>query len=107
MDNDTSPHPLAGSCGPTGMVGRCAAIRGLQEDLARVATTPASVLVAGESGTGKELVAHAVHVLSGRQGEFVAVNCGAIAPDLLASHLFGHERGSFTGAAARHAGFFE
>ncbi|WP_052101246.1 sigma-54 interaction domain-containing protein [Novilysobacter arseniciresistens] len=112
QDDDTTPglyddSPDTGPRVATGMVGDCPAIRGLQQDLARVATTPASVLVTGESGTGKELVAHAVHVMSGRPGRFVAVNCGAIAPDLLASHLFGHERGSFTGAAARHVGYFE
>ncbi len=89
------------------MIGECAALRGVQDDLAKIAPTAASVLVAGESGTGKELVARALHEQSGRDGPFVAVNCGAIAPDLLASHLFGHERGSFTGAAARHIGFFE
>jgi DNA-binding NtrC family response regulator len=65
------------------------------------------VLVHGESGTGKELVARSLHELSGRRGRFVAVNCGAIAPDLLSSQLFGHERGSFTGALQSHAGFFE
>jgi len=90
-----------------GMIGECEAISGVQEDLAGIATTTASVLVAGESGTGKELVARALHQQSGRKGPFVAVNCGAIAPDLLASHLFGHERGSFTGAATRHVGYFE
>ncbi|MGH8078653.1 MAG: sigma-54-dependent transcriptional regulator, partial [Lysobacter sp.] len=90
-----------------GLVVGCAAMRGVVEDLARIAPTTASVLLAGESGTGKELVAHALHDNSGRRGRFVAVNCGAIAPDLLASHLFGHERGSFTGAANRHVGYFE
>ena len=89
------------------MVGECEALRGVQDDLAKIAPTAASVLVTGESGTGKELVARALHERSGREGAFVAVNCGAIAPDLLASHLFGHERGSFTGAATRHIGFFE
>ncbi|MDQ3223122.1 MAG: sigma-54 dependent transcriptional regulator [Gemmatimonadota bacterium] len=90
-----------------GMIGECTAIRRLLDELGRVAPSNASVLIAGESGTGKELVARAVHEQSGRAGQFVAVNCGAIAPDLLASHLFGHERGSFTGAWARHIGYFE
>lgn len=73
----------------------------------RFAPTPASVLIVGESGTGKELTARALHRGSGRPGPFVAVNCGAIAPDLLASQMFGHERGSFTGATTRHTGYFE
>ena len=89
------------------LIGESDAIRSVLEDLRRIAPTAASVLVAGESGTGKELVARALHEQSGRAGPFVAVNCGAIAPELLASHLFGHERGSFTGAANRHVGFFE
>lgn len=90
-----------------GMISACDAMRRVFEDIERVAPTDVSVLIAGESGTGKELVARAIHDRSGRRGPFVAVNAGAIAPDLLASHLFGHERGSFTGASARHAGYFE
>jgi DNA-binding NtrC family response regulator len=65
------------------------------------------VLVTGESGTGKELVARAIHSMSRRNGDFVAVNCGAISPSLMESELFGHERGSFSGAHRRHLGFFE
>ena len=91
----------------SGMVGRSAAMQSLFEQVRRVAPLDVCVLVQGESGTGKELVARAVHDLSGRDGRFVAVNCGAIAPDLLSSQLFGHERGSFTGAVQSHAGFFE
>ncbi|WP_342315530.1 sigma-54 dependent transcriptional regulator [Lysobacter sp. FW306-1B-D06B] len=90
-----------------GMVGECEAMRRVMADIEHVAPSDASVLVGGESGTGKELVARAIHERSGRRGPFVAVNAGAIAPDLLASHLFGHERGSFTGANNRHAGYFE
>jgi len=90
-----------------GMIGGCDPMRQVMDDIERVAPSEASVLITGESGTGKELVARAVHQRSGRQGAFVAVNAGAIAPELLASHLFGHERGSFTGANARHAGYFE
>ncbi len=99
----TGAHDTSIDC----MIGECDALRGVQDDLAKIAPTTASVLVTGESGTGKELIARALHERSGRDGPFIAVNCGAIAPDLLASHLFGHERGSFTGAAARHIGFFE
>jgi DNA-binding NtrC family response regulator len=74
----------------------------------RVAPTQATVFVTGESGTGKELVAQAIHRLSPRRGKpCVALNCGAMSPTLIESELFGHERGSFTGADRRRAGYFE
>ncbi len=83
----------------------------LKETLARaalVAPTTTPVLVTGESGTGKELLARALHELGPSPGgPFVAVNCGALPRDLAESELFGHERGSFTGAGARRAGWFE
>ncbi len=73
-----------------------------------LAPTTATVLIRGESGTGKELVARALHADSNRaEGPFVAVNCGAFAESLLESELFGHEKGSFTGAHAQHKGAFE
>src|SRR5213592_3719649 len=76
--------------------------------IARVAPTDATVLVQGESGTGKELVAQTLHQLSRRRKEpFVALNCAAVSPQLIESELFGHERGSFTGAARTHKGYFE
>jgi len=90
-----------------GMIGQTPVMQGLFEQIRRVAPLDVCVLVHGESGTGKELVARALHDLSNRSGRFVAVNCGAIAPDLLSSQLFGHERGAFTGALQSHAGFFE
>src|SRR6202012_2571157 len=75
---------------------------------ARVAGTDATVLVQGESGTGKELVARAIHTASGRSaGPFIAVDCGAIAEGVLESELFGHARGSFTGATGARRGLFE
>ncbi|MGI8895554.1 MAG: sigma-54 interaction domain-containing protein [Casimicrobiaceae bacterium] len=76
--------------------------------IAKVAPSSASVLILGESGTGKELVATTIHGLSARRDcAFVAVNCGAIAENLIESELFGHERGSFTGALRTHEGCFE
>lgn len=73
----------------------------------RVAPLDLTVTIQGASGTGKELAARALHEWSGRRGDFVAVNCGAVAADLLPSVLFGHERGSFTGATKEHHGLFE
>lgn len=108
MDADASAArriALAESAG--GMVGRSPDMRALLGEIARVGPTDVSVLVHGDSGTGKELVARALHSASGRAGAFVAVNCGALAQDLLGSLLFGHERGSFTGAVQSHAGYFE
>ena len=84
---------------------------GMKSVIARIealADTAATVLIAGESGTGKELVARALHVDSKRaDGPFVAVNCGAFAENLLESELFGHEKGSFTGAVGTYKGAFE
>jgi DNA-binding NtrC family response regulator len=78
------------------------------EQISRVAGTSVSVLISGESGTGKEVVARTVHELSRRRKQpFLAVNCGAISPNLIESEMFGHEKGSFTGADRQHQGFFE
>ncbi len=90
------------------IIGRSEAMEHLFEQMKMVAPTRSSVLIVGESGTGKELVANAVHLNSPRAGErFLAINCGAIPHDILESELFGHERGSFTGAVARKIGKFE
>ncbi len=90
------------------MVGSSGAMREVYDLVERVAATDATVLISGESGTGKELVAESVHHLSDRSsGPFVPINCGAVAPELIESELFGHERGSFTGAERRHRGVFE
>ena len=90
------------------MIGASPAMEKVFEQIARVAPTEATVLILGESGTGKELVAEAVHRLSGRSArELIAVNCGAISANLIESELFGHERGSFTGADRVHRGHFE
>jgi two-component system response regulator AtoC len=88
--------------------GRSSAMQKVYDQIARVAPTVVNVLIVGESGTGKELVAQTVHELSRRRSQpFLAVNCGAISPQLIESELFGHEKGSFTGAMRQHRGFFE
>jgi len=90
------------------MVGAGAAFQSILRSIQIVAPTDASVLILGETGTGKELVARAVHESSSRRkGNFVKVNCAAIPPSLLESELFGHEKGSFTGAVAQKIGRFE
>ena len=90
------------------IIGRSAKMEVLFEQMRLVAPTKSTVLIIGESGTGKELVANALHLTSPRRNErFLAINCGAIPPDILESELFGHERGSFTGAIGRKIGKFE
>ena len=80
----------------------------LRDIVGRIGPSSAPVLITGPSGSGKEAVARAVHAASGRADKpFIAINCGAIAPDLMESELFGHEKGSFTGAAGRRIGRFE
>jgi DNA-binding NtrC family response regulator len=88
--------------------GRSAPMKRIYEQISRVAGTSVSVFITGESGTGKEVVAQTVHDLSRRRKRpFLAVNCGAISPQLIESEIFGHEKGSFTGAERQHQGFFE
>ncbi len=90
------------------MVGRSEAIRRVFEEIRKVARTLAPVLISGPSGSGKEVAARTIHRLSRRAGKpFVAFNCGAVSPTLIESELFGHERGSFTGADRRRVGYFE
>lgn len=90
------------------IIGRSSAMQRVYQQISRVAGTPVTVFIHGESGTGKELVARAVHDLSRRRDQpFLAVNCGALSPHLIESEIFGHERGSFTGAERQHQGFFE
>lgn len=90
------------------MVGESPALRRVLDSVAKAAPTNATVLLLGESGVGKELVARAVHGNSPRAGQrFVQVNCAAIPEDLIESELFGHEKGSFTGAAEKQIGKFE
>jgi len=90
------------------LYGACAPMRELFRSLDLLARSNAPVMILGESGSGKELVAATLHQLSSRGGRpFIAVNCGAIPENLIESELFGHERGSFTGAARTHRGCFE
>ncbi|MEM6485431.1 MAG: sigma-54 dependent transcriptional regulator [Pseudomonadota bacterium] len=88
-------------------VGNSDAMLRLYEQIRQVAPTDSAVLISGESGTGKELVAEAIHRESRVGGPFVPINCGALTNELLASELFGHEAGSFTGARKKHLGVFE
>ena len=90
------------------LLGTSEAMQSVYDQIARVAPTAATVLIVGESGTGKEMVAQTLHELSRRRKEiFLPVNCGAISPQLIESEMFGHEKGSFTGAVREHRGHFE
>ena len=110
---DSAPLPLWQSpLAPEGrfghLVGRSVPMQRVYQQISRVARTSVTVFIVGESGTGKELVAQTVHDLSRRRAQaFLAVNCGAISPHLMESEIFGHEKGSFTGADRQHQGFFE
>ncbi|MDW3643142.1 sigma-54 factor interaction domain-containing protein, partial [Vibrio sp. 1291-1] len=88
------------------IIGGSEKTRQLKQLITQFAPSRASVLVEGESGTGKELVARGIHQASGRTGPFVPINCGAIAPELLESELFGHTSGAFTGAKKSREGLF-
>jgi len=90
------------------IVGTCEAMKRVMAQVERVAPTASRVCILGETGTGKELIARALHEHSDRkESPFVTVNCAAVPPELIESELFGHEKGSFTGAATRHMGKFE
>jgi DNA-binding NtrC family response regulator len=92
----------------TALLGYSKAMNHLRHQINRVATTDVSVFLLGESGTGKELVAAEIHTKSLRKNKlFLPINCGAISPQLIESELFGHEKGSFTGADRLHRGYFE
>ena len=100
--NRGTPNPLQT------IIGSSAAIKAVHRQVAMVARTDSTVLILGETGTGKELVARAIHALSSRSGRpLVSINCAAIQPSLITSELFGHEKGSFTGAVHQRLGRFE
>jgi DNA-binding NtrC family response regulator len=90
------------------LLGTSTVMQSVYDQIQRVAPTVATVLITGESGTGKEVVAQTLHDLSRRRkNPFIPVNCGAISPHLIESEVFGHEKGSFTGAVREHKGYFE
>jgi transcriptional regulator with PAS, ATPase and Fis domain len=89
------------------MIGHSVSMRRIMEAIERVAHARVSVFITGETGTGKEVAAKAIHDRSGRTGPFIPVNCAAIIETLLESELFGHQKGSFTGADRRHQGLIE
>ncbi|MEZ4340647.1 MAG: sigma 54-interacting transcriptional regulator [Sandaracinaceae bacterium] len=108
VDGGAAASELLGADALAGLRGRTPVMRQLMARIAKVARSDVGVLLTGESGTGKELAAEALHELGPRsRGPFVTVDCGALAPTLVASELFGHERGAFTGAESRRTGAFE
>ena len=98
IDLEQTPEPVAGLATLTPELGR------ELDKLRTIAGSMVAVLIEGETGTGKEVLARAIHALSGRTGAMVAVNCGAVPPNLIESELFGHKKGAFTGAASDHTG---
>jgi formate hydrogenlyase transcriptional activator len=112
-DETTPNFPVGGPPVPRlsatdAIVGESPRLKSVLEQVALVAPTDATVLILGETGTGKELIARAIHKLSNRSSRpFIRVNCAAIPPSLIASELFGHEKGAFTGALQRRLGRFE
>ena len=111
-DLKTEINTLRGELRTLGRFGKLLGIspvmQRVYDQVAKVAPTAATVLITGESGTGKEMVAQTIHELSRRKKQpILAVNCGAISPQLIESEMFGHEKGSFTGANRQHRGYFE
>lgn len=98
---------LASRTGFEGIIGQCEQMQRVFETIRQVAPTNATVLFIGESGTGKELMARLLHRLSGREGPFMAISCGALPENLLESELFGHKKGAFSGATTDRIGRFQ
>ncbi|MDR3197565.1 MAG: sigma 54-interacting transcriptional regulator [Planctomycetaceae bacterium] len=108
QENQRLKNQLQERFRPENIIGNSNAMREVYQAIYQVAPSDATVLIRGESGTGKELVAHAIHVASPRsKGPFIKVNCAALNENLLESELFGHEKGSFTGAVAQRKGRIE
>jgi formate hydrogenlyase transcriptional activator len=108
VENAYLQEEITSAGGFAEIIGEHPAIRTLLREIRQVAGTDSTVLLLGETGTGKELIARAVHQMSGRKDRpLIKVNCGAIAPGVVESELFGHERGAFTGALQRRIGRFE
>jgi two-component system response regulator AtoC len=107
VGGDQGDPESTGSQSTPDIIGDSPSIIAIAKTIGRVAVTNATVLITGESGTGKEVIARSIHHHSGRDGAFIPINCSAIVETLLESELFGHEKGSFTGATARKAGKFE
>ena len=105
-ENYLLPRETQHRPGLDGVIGNCERMKDVCALIHRVAPMRSTVLIHGESGTGKELAARAIHDHSGRPGSFVAINCGAMSPDLLESELFGHVKGAFTGAHQAREGLF-
>jgi two-component system NtrC family response regulator len=107
-ENARLSQSLAEHYHPDHLIGNSAAMTAVRNKIQRVKDSKSAVLISGESGSGKELVARAIHFTGTRSGRpFLAVNCGALSDSLAESELFGHEKGAFTGAYARHLGLFE
>jgi len=106
---DANAPRFGGHGAPTpAIIGESPEMRRLLHNIVRIGRSDATVLIVGESGTGKELIAARLHEASPRsKGRYLALNCGAVSPNLIESELFGHEKGSFTGASRQHAGYFE
>jgi DNA-binding NtrC family response regulator len=108
IKNEASNSYINSPYQATALLGYSKSMNHLRHQINRVAVTDVSVFLLGESGTGKELVAAEIHSKSSRKNKlFLPINCGAISPQLIESELFGHEKGSFTGADRLHRGYFE
>ncbi|MBK0400743.1 sigma-54-dependent Fis family transcriptional regulator [Limibaculum sp. M0105] len=108
LENRALRAELAAAPGTVRLIGESAAAKRLREQIEKVAASGLDVLILGETGAGKEVAARMLHARSARaEGPFIAINCGALSPDLAGSELFGHEKGAFTGATARRIGRFE
>ncbi len=100
-------HEQLGDMGTMPLIGNSDGIQKVRSSIAALAPTDVDLLILGETGTGKEVVAHAIHAMSGRNGPFVALNCGALPETIFESEMFGHESGTFTGAVKKRVGKIE